>query len=260
MDKKVVFITGASSGFGLSLTKQLLDNGHIVYGIGRKDFELSNLNYEKCDVSDYTHVKNIVGQIIEKEGHIDIVVANAGIGISGPVEHTSIEDAKRIMDVNFFGVFHTIKAVLPHFRARNNGRIVVTSSIASYVPIPFQAFYSASKSAIDSLIVATRSEVIDYNIKITSIQPADAKTGFTNARTKSTNNEGYKTCEKSIKAMEKGEQNGLTSDKVAKVMYKVCFKKHPPIRVVVGSKYKFLTGILKLLPARTREWAVRKFY
>lgn len=260
MDKKVVLITGASSGFGLSLAKMMIDNGHIVYGVGRKDFGLSGLNYQKCDVSNFDEVNNLVNNIIEKEGRLDIAVANAGIGISGPVEHTLVEDAHRIMDVNFFGVFNVIKAVLPHFRAFNRGRIVVTSSIASYVPIPFQAFYSASKSAIDSLICATRSEVNDYNIHITSIQPADARTGFTDARTKSSVDDGYQACKKSITAMEKGERNGLTSEKVASVMYKVCFKKRPPLRVVVGAKYKFLTGILKLLPQRTREWAVRKFY
>ena len=164
------------------------------------------------------------------------------------------------MNINFFGCFHVLKAVLPHFRAQNNGRIVVTSSIASYVPIPFQAFYSASKSALDSLICATRSEVVDYNIQITSIQPADANTGFTNARTKASNDEGYASCQKSVKAMEKGERNGLTSDKVAKVIFKTSFKKRQPLRVVVGTTYKFLTGILRLLPQRMREWAVRKFY
>ena len=124
----------------------------------------------------------------------------------------------------------------------------------------FQAFYSASKAAVDSLISATRSEVSEYNIHITSIQPADANTGFTNARTKSTSDEGYTQCAKSVQAMEKGERNGLTSDKVASVMYKVCFKKRPPLTKVVGAKYKFLTGILKMLPQRMREWAVRKFY
>ena len=260
MEKKVIFITGASSGFGLSLAKQLIDAGHIVYGVGRKDFQLDGLNYSICDVSDFDNIKEIIDNIVEKEGRIDIAVSNAGIGISGAVEHTPVEDAKRIMDVNFLGSFNVIKAVLPHLRKLNNGRIVFTSSIASYVPIPFQAFYSASKAALDSLIVATRSEVIDYNIKLISVQPADANTGFTDARKKSETSDGYSACEKSITAMEKGEKNGLSSDKVAKVMYKMCFKKHPPLRVVVGAKYKFLTGILKLLPARMREWAVRKFY
>ena len=260
MEKKVVFITGASSGFGLSLAKMYIQHGDIVYGVGHKEFELAGLNYFVCDVSDYSQVNNVVNTIISNEGRIDIVVSNAGIGISGAVEHTPLEDAYKIMNVNFFGAFHVLKSVLPHLRKQNSGRILVTSSIASYVPIPFQAFYSASKSALDSLICATRSEVIDYNIQITSIQPADANTGFTNARTKATNDEGYANCQKSVKAMEKGEQNGLTSDKVAKAIFKTSFKRRQPLRVVVGTTYKFLTGILKLLPQRMREWAVRKFY
>ena len=136
----------------------------------------------------------------------------------------------------------------------------VTSSIASFVPIPFQAFYSASKASIDSLICATRSELCDYNIQITSIQPADANTGFTDARTKSQKNEGYAQCNKSVTAMEKGERNGLTSEKVAKAIFKTSLKKRQPLRVIVGSTYKFLTFILQLLPQRLREWAVRKFY
>ena len=260
MEKKIVFITGASSGFGLSLAKMYIDHGDVVYGVGHQPFELEGLNYGVCDVRDYTQVNDFVNNIVEKEGRIDIVVSNAGIGISGAVEHTPLEDAKRIMDVNFFGGFHVLKSVLPIMRKQNEGRILLTSSIASYVPIPFQAFYSASKSALDSLICATRSEVIDYNIQITSIQPADANTGFTNARKKADNDEGYANCKKSVTAMEKGERNGLTSDKVAKAIFKTSFKRRQPLRVVVGTTYKFLTGILKLLPQRMREWAVRKFY
>lgn len=260
MNKKVVFITGASSGFGLSLAKMYIKNNFIVYGIGIKDFFLEGLNYFQCDVSNYDDVKKIVDSIYEKEGKLDIVVSNAGIGISGPVEHTEINDAKKIMDVNFFGTFYTIKSVLPILRQQKYGNILVTSSIASFVPIPYQAFYSASKAAIDSLICATRSEVIDYNIKLTSIQPADANTGFTDARKKSEVDDGYSACKKSVVAMEKGERLGLTSDDVAKAIYKCSLKKNPPLRKIVGRKYKFLTSILRLLPQRLREWAVRKFY
>ena len=260
MQKKVVFITGASSGFGLSLAKRYIADGFAVYGVGVQDFSLEGLNYYKCDVRNFDDINKIISEIVEKEGRLDIVVSNAGIGISGAVEHTELEDAKRIMDINFFGTFHVLKAVLPTLRKQKSGRILVTSSIASFVPIPFQAFYSASKAAIDSLICATRSEVIDYNIKITSIQPADANTGFTDARKKSDNNDGYSACEKSVVAMEKGERTGLTSDDVAKVIYKCSLKKRPPLKRIVGAKYKFLTFILGLLPQRMREWAVRKFY
>lgn len=260
MDKKIVFITGASSGFGLSLAKMYINKGFTVYGVGINDFSLNGLNYFTCDVSDYEQVNNVVNQIISNEGRIDIVVSNAGIGISGAVEHTPLDSAHKIMNVNFFGAFHVLKSVLPHLRKQNSGRILITSSIASYVPIPYQAFYSASKAALDSLICATRSELCDYKIQLTSIQPADANTGFTAARTKAQNDEGYTNCKKSVTAMEKGEKNGLTSEKVAKAIFKTSLKKRQPLRVVVGTTYKLLTGILRLLPQRLREWAVRKFY
>ncbi len=260
MESKVVFITGVSSGFGLSLAKMYIADGFRVYGVGLRDFQLDGLNYFKCDVSDFSAVQEVVSKIVEKEGKIDIVVSNAGMGISGAVEHTTMDDAKKIMNINFFGAFYVFKAVLPIMRKQNSGRVIVTSSIASYVPIPYQAFYSASKSALDSLVCATRSEVNGYNIHITSIQPADANTGFTDARKKSEIDDGYSNCSKSVVAMEKGERNGLKSEDVAKVMYKVSLKKRPPLTVVVGKKYKFLTSLLRLMPQRMREWAVRKFY
>jgi len=258
---KVVFITGVSSGFGLECAKLFLANGYTVYGVGTKDFSYDGINYFTCDISDYEKLKAVVDKVVEKEGKIDILLANAGMGISGPIEHTSVQDASRIMNVNFLGAFHTIKAVLPIMRQQNYGRIVVTSSVASFVPLPFQGFYSASKSALDNLIVALRAEISEYkNIKIVSVQPGDASTGFTDSRKKAENNADYAQCEKSVSKMEKDEKNGMTPLAVAKVMYKVATCNRPPLRRIVGGKYKFYAFVLGLLPQRMREWVVRKFY
>ena len=178
------------------------------------------------------------------------------------MELTEPEDAKRLMDINFFGGFNCIKTCMPIFRKQNYGRMVFTSSIAGFVPLQYQGFYSASKAALDSLISSTRAEIADYkNIKLVSVKPGDAHTGFTDSRKKNENYEGYTNGDKLVKKAEKGEIEGMSPAKVALVMYKVSLKKNPPLSIIAGGKWKFLIFLLRCIPTqRLREWAVRKFY
>ena len=262
-DKKVVLITGASSGIGLSTAKKFIEQGYIVYGIGRKIFELDGLNYIKLDLRDYEVVNNTIKEIVAKEGKIDIVISNAGLGISGPVEMAEVNEIKKIMDVNFLGSVNIVKAVLPYMRERQKGRIVCTSSVGSFVALPFQAFYSASKAALDTFVDATRSEVKAFGVEIFSVHPGDVSTGFTGARTKQpldTDNPYATTCEKCVGQMEKDEQGGMSADYVADKIYKIATKKHYKLRNVIGPKYKLFTFLLNLMPRKMKEWAVRKMY
>ena len=259
MKKKVVLITGVSSGIGLDLAKLFIKNNFIVYGASRNDFAMENLNHIKCDVSSLNQCKNAIEKIIEKEGKLDILINNAGIGTSGSVENTSEEDAKKIFDVNFFGTFFMCKYALPNLR-QTKGRIVNVSSVASKFFIPFQGFYSATKASVDAISAAMRAETKPFKVKVTNVRPGDTKTSFTKNRIKQDDgvyNERYTS---SISKMERDEQNGMSSRYVAKKIFKVATKKRPPKTLTIGVSYKFLLFLGKILPNNFVEWVISKMY
>lgn len=259
MEKKVVLITGVSSGIGLELAKKFIKNGNIVYGVSRKPFSLEGLTHIICDVSSLEQCQNAIRNVVKNEGKIDILINNAGMGISGSIENTSEQDARKIYDVNFFGTFFMCKAALPFLR-ESKGRIINVSSVASKFYIPFQGFYSATKASIDAISAAMRAETKPYGVRITNVLPGDTKTSFTANRVKQDDgvyNERYIS---SVGKMEHDEQNGMSSEYVAKVIYKVATKRRPPLTKTVGIPYKILLFLSKILPNRFIEWVVSKMY
>ncbi len=256
---KVVLITGVSSGIGLELAKKFIANNDTVYGLSRKEFTLEGLNHIVCDVSWLEQCQSAVKTIIEKENHIDILINNAGIGISGSVENTSESDARKIFDVNFFGTFFMCKACLPYLR-ESKGRIINVSSVASKMFIPFQSFYSATKASIDAISSAMRAETKPFGIRITNVLPGDTKTRFTANRIKQNDGVYNERYIKSICKMENDEQNGMTSEYVAKIIYKTALQKRPPITKTIGVQYKILLFLAKMLPNQLVEWIISKMY
>lgn len=256
---KVVVITGVSSGIGLELAKKFIANNDIVYGLSRHDFKLDGLKHIICDVSSSEDCKQAINTIVSEQGRIDLLINNAGMGIAGSVENTTEEHAKKIFDINFFGTFYMCKYALLYLR-ESKGRIVNVSSVASKLFIPYQAFYSASKTAIDAISAGIRAEAKKFGVKVITILPGDTKTGFTSARVKNDDGVYENNFKKSIEKMEKDEQNGMTSEYVAKVIFKTANKKHPPIYKTVGVQYKIFVALAKILPNRLVEWIVGKLY
>ena len=140
MDKKVAVLTGGTSGIGMQTALALKDAGYTVYELSRRAQGVKGLNHLVADVTDEAAVKNAVDEIIEREGRIDVLVNNAGFGISGAVEFTKTEDAKRLFDTNFFGMVNMNRAVIPVMREAGRGRIVNIGSVAGQIPIPFQTY------------------------------------------------------------------------------------------------------------------------
>jgi NAD(P)-dependent dehydrogenase (short-subunit alcohol dehydrogenase family) len=179
MEQKIVLITGISSGFGKSTAEFLAQKGYIIYGTSRKTIEVDNrINVLKADVTDIGSVKAAVETILNKEGRIDILINNAGMGISGPIEFASTEDFNLQMDTNFIGVVNMIQSVLPAMRKQKEGTIVNISSIGGLMGLPFQGFYSASKYAIEGMSEALRMELKPFHIKVVVVRPGDFHTGF----------------------------------------------------------------------------------
>ena len=259
--KKVALVTGASSGIGLAVSGQLLALGYTVYGLSRRGTSAVGILPITAEVTDEEAVKAAVASVFEKEGRIDLLINNAGMGISGPVEFTEAEDMKRIMEVNFYGQVYCAKAVLPYMREQGSGRIVCTSSVAAPIAIPYQSFYSCSKAAVSAMALALRNEVKSFGIEVCAVMPGDAKTGFTDARKKeSKGNDVYTHNESAVAAMEKDERGGMTPDDVAAVIVKAATVKNPKPLFTAGAKYKVFVVLFKLLPYRLAYWIVGKMY
>ena len=165
------------------MARQLSLDGHKVYGTYRKDSErIPGVTYLKADVQDQDSLKNAVNRVMELEGRIDTVISNAGMGIGGPLEFTSTDDAQRQMDVNFMGMVRLISLIVPIMRRQHHGHIICISSIGGLMGLPYQGMYSASKFAIEGYCEALRLEVRQHGIKVTVINPGDFSTGFTAQR------------------------------------------------------------------------------
>ena len=248
--KKVAIVTGASSGIGFCTAKLLAENGYSVFGLANNEFSTDLFNYQICDVTNTKKIDDIISKIFQSEGQIDLLVNCAGIGISGSVENTPNEKMQKIFDINFFGVVNMCKSVLPYMRQNKRGHIINISSVAGELPIPFQSFYSATKSALQSLSTALMMEVKPFGIKVACVLPGDTKTGFTASREKNLIDDASygNRINKSIATMEKDEQNGMSPESVAKVICKIANRKNPKMLNVVGFKYKFFVFLSKILP------------
>lgn len=227
MTEKIAIVTGGTSGIGLCTAAALHEKGCKVYTFSRRQFSDPRFTHIRVDVTDPDAAEAAVRCVYEKEGRLDIVVNCAGYGISGAIEFTPAEDARRQMDVNFFGMVNVNKPALTIMRKQGGGRIVNTSSMAAVFAIPFQAYYSASKAAINSYTCALLNEVKQYGISVCAVQPGDIKTGFTAARKKiEAGDEEYGgRISRSVAKMEKDEQSGLDPQKAGDFIAKAALKK-----------------------------------
>ncbi|MEI6578826.1 MAG: SDR family oxidoreductase [Eubacteriales bacterium] len=249
--KKVAIVSGASSGIGRETAVMLTKGGYTVYAFNRKQTEIAGVEFVPVDVAKIDTIQQGVAAVLAREGRIDLLVNNAGMGISGALENTPDESAAYIFDVNFFGAFRLAREVIPTMRENGGGRIINVSSLAAVFNLPFQGFYSASKAAVNSLFISMQLEVKPFNIKITNVMPGDIKNGFTDNRKKNDLvNPAYRDrIKKSVAIMEKDEVNGMPPTAVARVIVRQAKSNKPKFAVVVGFKYKFLFMLSKLLPA-----------
>ena len=279
-----LLITGASSGIGKAAAALFAERGYQV-------FDLSRRGTIPCDVTDEASVQRAVAEVMRRTDHIDVLILNAGFGISGPAECTPVEDVRRQMDVNFTGAVAVVQQVLPYMRRRRKGRIIFTSSVAAILPIPYQSFYSASKAAINAFALALQNEVRDYGICVSVLMPGDVRTGFTAARKKvqlpigdagvspavmevrspSTTTKmfpsykeeseiAYPHAEQAVETMERDEQRGLSPQAMARCLYRIATARHPRPQYVGGAEYRLFAFLHWLLPQRSFNYIVGRIY
>lgn len=258
---KVIVITGATSGIGAVTAKYLEEKKNIVYGLSRSYKEDDLIKYLTCDVTDKDQVSKAIGKIIAIEGKIDVIINNAGMGISGALEFNSALEISRIIDVNLIGIVNVVQVSLPYLR-KTKGKIINIGSVASIVPIPFQSFYSITKSGVLMLSETLAMEVKPFGIKVSCVLPGDTKTNFTKNRKKEVLGDDIYDgrIDRSVSKMEKDELNGMDPIKVAKVIDKLINKKNPQVIKTVGFSYQLLVVLYKLLPSRLAFWVLYRLY
>jgi NAD(P)-dependent dehydrogenase (short-subunit alcohol dehydrogenase family) len=261
MNKSVILITGASAGIGRECANHLASSGWTVVGASRRGLSDSSWQGVVMDVDDDDSVTRAFDQVLTEHGAPSAVLACAGWGLAGAAEQSSIEDAMAQLNTNFWGAVRVVNAALPGLRERGGGHIVLMSSIGGILGIPYQAFYSASKFALEGYAESLAYEVAPFNVHVTLVEPGNFKTDFTAARRKVvvTDDDPYRAaCEKAIALMERDEVNGADPADVAKVVEKILRSKNPPRRVSVG-KLDERMGIMgkRLLPFRLFEKAAK---
>lgn len=248
--KKIVFITGGSSGIGKATAIALRYLGCTVYEGSRRESQIDGIVHLTLDVTCENSVLDAVNEVISREGRVDVLINCAGFGISGAVEFTDPSDVKKQIGVLFMGVDNMSRAVLPHMRKAGGGRIVNISSVAALFPIPFQTYYSASKAAIDAYSAALANEVRPFGISVCAVLPGDIKTGFTAARAKSDMGDDIYggRISRSVAVMERDEQNGMSSERTGKMIAKIVLKKRVKPQYVLGFSYQLLGLLKRILP------------
>ena len=235
--KRVVLVTGASSGIGRACAELLAARGYHVYGASRRPLE-STVEPIVMDVTDDASVRDAVARVIAREGRIDIVVNNAGIGIAGAIEDTSVEEAREQFEVNFFGVLRVCRAVVPVLRKQRASYIVNIGSIGGLIAIPYQGLYSASKFALEGLTESLRLEVRPFGVHVVLIEPGDHRTAFTGNRRRtadSQSNAAYNArFHRAVERMAADEQSGPGPEAVARLLLRIVRKAQPRLRYTTG--------------------------
>jgi NAD(P)-dependent dehydrogenase (short-subunit alcohol dehydrogenase family) len=283
MQRQIILLTGGSAGIGKAAASLLASRGHTVYsasrtgGGARQDENSPKHNSVtvsrtagqiisiKTDVNREEELEAAVAKIIAEQHRIDAVICNAVNGIAGAVEDISIDEARYQFETCFFGVLKTVKAVLPHFRRQGCGKIIVISSVAGIVPIPFQTLYSSVKSALITFVQALSLEVKPFGIQCCAILPGDTKTAFTASRKYAEkaalqSSPYFKRMKKSVGRMERDEQNGMPPQVIARSIARQIGRQKMKLAVTPALRYKLICWLFVRLPPRFRMWITVLLY
>ena len=262
MDKKVAIVTGGTSGIGRATALALREGGWTVYELSRRAEGMPDIPHIVADITREETLRAAVDQVMAAEGRIDLVVNNAGFGISGAIEFTDTQEAQRLFDTLFFGMVRMNKAVIPHMRQAGRGRIVNLSSVAAPCPIPFQAYYSAGKAAVNAYTMALANELRPFGITVCAVQPGDIHTGFTAARVKTMEGDDVYggRIGRSVQRMEHDEQNGMDPAKAGAFIARVAMRRRPKPIYTIRLDYQFFVFLTRILPGRTLNWLIGPLY
>ncbi|NLC85289.1 MAG: SDR family NAD(P)-dependent oxidoreductase [Ruminococcaceae bacterium] len=272
---RVVLVTGASSGIGLAIARLLLEQGYTVLGASRRlperlprlsetDPLLAGLVPYRLDITEPESCCSLVEQIMSDYGRLDALFHCAGSGLASAVEETPVEEVRWQMDQIFIGAVNVVRPVLPLMRNQKKGLIVMISSVAAFVPVPYQTYYSAAKAALQAYATGLADEVAPFGIRISVVSPGDTKTGYTDARRVISSGQPDSPysgpLERSVARMARDEQNGMRPQAIARAAVKNLYTSSPPLNRTPGLLYKVALLVQRLIPTRLFRAIIRRIY
>ena len=263
---KVVLITGGSSGIGKSIGEFLYAKGFVVYGTSRNPEKVSNSIFPlvALDVRDKQSIVNCVAEVIQKSGRLDVVINNAGVGITGPIEEIPTEEIRNNFETNLFGPIEVMKAVLPQMREQKSGLIINITSIAGYMGLPYRGIYSASKGALELITEALRMEVKSFGIQITNVAPGDFATNIAAGRYHAPVVKGsaYEVpYGNTLKEMDSHVDSGSNPNEMAEAIFTIIKTDKPKVHYKVGAfMQKFSIVLKRILPDKVYEKMLMNHY
>src|SRR4051812_13694684 len=260
---KIALVTGASSGIGQATAERLANTGYKVFGTSRRGAQPGKQAFEMLalDVTSDASVEAAVGEVIRREGRIDLLVNNAGFGVApAGAEESSIEQARAIFETNFFGLIRMTRAVVPHMRRQGNGRIINIGSVLGFLPMPYGALYSATKHAVEGYSESLDHELRTRGIRVCIVEPAYTKTQFdANFLAADAKLDEYREVRAALgnrlkQVIASAEEPGV----VAEVVLKAAIAARPKLRYTAGGLASRLRLLRRFAPARLVDAGVRK--
>ncbi|MCT4631901.1 MAG: oxidoreductase [Firmicutes bacterium] len=258
MREKVVLVTGASSGIGFETCKQLISRGFVVYGAARrlermKVIEKMGARILYLDVTNDKSIVDCINKIIDEEGRIDVLINNAGYGIFGSLEDVSLEEARRQMEVNVFGLARITQIIIPNMRKLKSGRIINITSIGGKITTPFGGWYQASKYALESLSDSMRMDLKSFGIDVAIIEPGGVKTEWSDIMLDNFINTTSEIYIDAAKKVANGTRKSYESEKmskpsdIAKTVVRAVTDKKVKTRYVCGHQAKMALFMRRIL-------------
>ena len=263
---KVVLITGGSSGIGKAIGEFLFHKGFTVYGTSRNPEKITNSIFPliALDVRSVNSIQQAVQQVISIAKRIDVVINNAGVGITGPIEEIPTDEMRHNFETNFFGPIAVMKAVLPQMREQQSGLIINITSIAGYMGLPYRGIYSASKGALEIVTEAVSMEVKNFGITIVSVAPGDFATNIASGRYHAPVIKGsaYESSYgATLRQMDEHVDSGSNPDEMALAIYQIINDKNPKLHYKIGVfMQKFSIVLKRILPDRIYESMLMNHY
>lgn len=262
MSRKTAVITGASRGIGLAAARRLAAAGWQVFSLSRTKGPDEEILWIPCDVSVEESVNQALESACAQAGRLDLLICNAGMGISGAVEFTSEDDAELQLNVNLMGAVRCARKAAAVMRKQGYGKILFISSLAAIFPLPFQSLYSASKAGLNVFSDALGIELAPFGVQTCTIMLNDVRTDFTGSRKKTeAGDEIYGgAIRASVEKMERSEQSGMTPERVAEAVFRLAEKKKLPAHKIVGASNQLLGFLYRILPAGLMLRIIRGIY
>jgi len=260
--KKIALVTGASAGIGLASAQALAASGFTVYGTSRRPVvdPPKDVRMLVCDVTDDASVQALIAKVLAESGQIDVLVNNAGLGLTGGAEESSIRQAQALFDVNLFGVMRVINAALPSMRARRQGRILNISSVLGLIPAPYSAHYAATKHALEGYSESLDHEVRAFNVRVSLIEPGYIRSTFDqNAMPADAQIAVYDQARAGIRALlDDVMPTAELPEVVAAVVRTAAVDPRPRLRYPAGKLAKQISLLRRFAPAKAFDKSLRK--